>query len=153
MKLPEDFYARVHESMPILCVDVVVTNGESVLLIRRGREPEKGTWWFPGGRLLRDEKLKYGVTRVVKDETGLAVFNPTFLTVAETLFDEDPFGHGKGTHTVNMVYLARARETAIFSVMLDDNHDDHRWVPIKDVFSGDYNDYVKRHVALASGMV
>lgn len=152
-EIPQSLYSQIHEVMPILCVDVVVTNGSDILLVCRDCEPEKGTWWFPGGRLHKGERLKTGARRIVKQETNLNVSAPLFLGIAETQFTTDPFGHKKGTHTVNAVYLARPSETAIFSVILDDNHIAHRWVEISDVYSGDFHPYIKRYVAMAEGAI
>ena len=44
---------------PSLAVDAIVTrkNGEEILLIRRGRNPWKGAWAFPGGFVDVDEEI------------------------------------------------------------------------------------------------
>lgn len=151
--LPEGFYSEVHKTMPIICVDVVVSNGTEVLLIKRDREPEKGTWWFPGGRLLKSETLRKAATRIVKNETNLEIQQLTYLGLAETQFSEDPFGHGQGTHTINAVYLGRARETSIFNLILDDLHIAHEWIPFAEIYGMDYHPYVKRYAAFAEGVI
>ena len=60
---------------PMVTVDTAVfsTAGPKlkVLLIKRGREPNKGLWAFPGGFLEIDEELIDGAARELREETGL----------------------------------------------------------------------------------
>ena len=42
-----------------------------VLLIKRGSEPYKGAWAFPGGFLKNDEAVENGALRELREETGL----------------------------------------------------------------------------------
>ena len=42
-----------------------------VLLVRRGGEPYKGQWAFPGGFLKMDETAEQGARRELREETGL----------------------------------------------------------------------------------
>ena len=44
-----------------------------VLLIRRGNEPFKGEWAFPGGFLNMDETVQECARRELEEETGLVV--------------------------------------------------------------------------------
>ena len=45
----------------------------NILLAERGKEPLKGYWSLPGGMLETGETLEEGVTREVREETGLEV--------------------------------------------------------------------------------
>ncbi|WP_123535161.1 NUDIX hydrolase [Halosimplex salinum] len=65
-------------------------DGDSVLLIERGIEPDVGAWAVPGGILEVDESARLGAARELEEETGLSV-DPDALELAHTDFDvEDP---------------------------------------------------------------
>lgn len=56
---------------PIPAVGVVVWREDDVLLIQRGREPMKGQWSIPGGKVEWGEGLKDAAARELMEETGV----------------------------------------------------------------------------------
>ncbi len=60
---------------PMVTVDAVVFSVSGsvakILLIKRGNEPFKGKWAFPGGFIEIDEELEVAVARELEEETGL----------------------------------------------------------------------------------
>ncbi|MHC4721485.1 MAG: NUDIX domain-containing protein [Planctomycetota bacterium] len=60
---------------PMVTVDAVVfleDRGKTkLLLIKRGKEPFRGKWVFPGGFLEMDEELADGAARELAEEAGL----------------------------------------------------------------------------------
>jgi mutator protein MutT len=57
----------------IPCVGAILADGERILLIRRGHEPEAGRWSLPGGRIEPGETDQQALVREVREETGLEV--------------------------------------------------------------------------------
>lgn len=58
----------------IACVGAVVRDAQGrLLLVRRGREPGRGRWSIPGGRVEPGESDREAVVREVAEETGLRV--------------------------------------------------------------------------------
>ena len=57
----------------VVGVGVVVVEEGSILLIKRGREPAKGLWAVPGGKVHFGETLQEAATREALEETGLEV--------------------------------------------------------------------------------
>jgi ADP-ribose pyrophosphatase YjhB (NUDIX family) len=78
----------------------VVATARSVLLVRRGIEPYRGHWGFPGGFQEYGETLTDTAVRETREETGLSVRLERVLHVGYT--EDDP------RRRVNVVvFLAR----------------------------------------------
>ncbi len=122
--IPDDLYRQIHASMPIPCADAVICHDKRVLLCKRTNNPAKGLYWFPGGRVLKDETLREAVMRKVREETGLEVTIEENLGVDETIFPDGPFGGP--THTINVVFAVTPTSTAI-PASIDTQHSEMRW--------------------------
>ena len=58
---------------PQSAVGAIVIREGRVLLVKRGKQPGKGLWAIPGGRVKLGETLKDAVEREVKEETGVII--------------------------------------------------------------------------------
>ena len=84
-------YKYPHPAVTTDCVifGYDVKDGLSVLLIRRGLDPYKGSWAFPGGFIRMDEDAETGARRELNEETGLdSVYVEEFGCFSEV--DRDP---------------------------------------------------------------
>lgn len=122
--IDQELYAKIHEVMPIFCVDLVIERDQKYLVMRRNVEPDKGRYWLPGGRLRKGESILEAAARLSKAETQLSIEVVKLLDYTDCQFSADPFGHGKGTHTVSLVFLCRAVGGEL---SVDANHTRAEW--------------------------
>lgn len=102
-KKSEKKYCYEHPR-PAVTVDIVLFHKSDerikVLLIKRGREPFKGRWAFPGGFVDKDESLEAAARRELKEETGLEG-----IELYQIGAFGDPLRDPRG-HTVSVVFAA-----------------------------------------------
>jgi ADP-ribose pyrophosphatase len=67
--MSQDRYPETPQS----AVGAIVTRGERILMVKRGRPPGKGLWAVPGGRVRLGETLQEAAEREVREETGITV--------------------------------------------------------------------------------
>jgi 8-oxo-dGTP diphosphatase len=77
---------------PVLTVDGVLVIDGKLLLVRRGREPERGKLALPGGIVEYGETMEEAVVREIKEETGIST-RPVRLLGVYSDPDRDPRGH------------------------------------------------------------
>lgn len=75
---------------PIPGVGVAVVADGRLLLVKRGREPGRGLWAVPGGKVETGEELTATARREVAEETGLEVVVEDVVWVGESIGPGDP---------------------------------------------------------------
>jgi 8-oxo-dGTP diphosphatase len=96
---------RDYPPSPIVGVGAVIQDAGRVLLVRRGKEPARGIWTFPGGAVELGEPVEVAVRREVLEETGLEIEVERVLVVVDRI-DRDQEGLVR-YHYVIVDYLAR----------------------------------------------
>lgn len=109
---------------PSLAVDAVATrnNGDEILLIRRGRNPWKGAWAFPGGFVDIDEDPLDAVLRELEEETGIIGKNPELISVRGNP-NRDP-----RKHIVSIFYRVQVNADSIPNAGDDAEHAE--WIKV-----------------------
>lgn len=79
------------QDRPILGVIAVVAEAGRVVLVRRGKEPSKGWWGFPGGHVELGETVLDAATRELAEETGLRAEPLDVMTTIDAI-RRDPDG-------------------------------------------------------------
>jgi ADP-ribose pyrophosphatase YjhB (NUDIX family) len=64
---------REYPPRPLVGIGVVVLRPDAVLLVRRGKPPNMGSWSLPGGAQELGETAEAAARRELMEETGLAV--------------------------------------------------------------------------------
>ena len=70
---------------PRPAVGVVVIEGGRLLLVQRSRNPYRGCWAVPGGKVRWGETLTAAAAREAEEETGLIVRVGDVVWVGETM--------------------------------------------------------------------
>lgn len=124
--IPRDLYRRIHKLLPLVCTDAVVVDrsGKQFLFVRRKNKPQKGDWWFPGGRIFKNEKLREAVLRKVKQEAGLPAKIKKELGTYE-FFSRTGYFKDTNTHMIAVVFLVEVNASK--KVILDWQSSDSKW--------------------------
>ena len=107
------------------CVVIAKENEPKVLLIKRGNEPFKGCWAFPGGFMNMDETTEQCAVRELEEETGLKVTEIKQIG-AYSKVDRDPRGR-----TITVAYLAIIDK--VENVKGLDDAAKAQWFPLSDL--------------------
>ena len=92
-----------------------------VLLVRRGGEPYKGQWAFPGGFLKMDETAEEGARRELREETGLVPSAIGQLGVFSDV-DRDP-----RERVITIAWYALVKPSEVVG---GDDADEAAWFPV-----------------------
>lgn len=110
---------------PVCAVGGIILDKGALLLVRRDREPARGQWSLPGGRVEAGESLREAVAREVREETGIDVDVDGLIGVAERVVRDDD---GEiSFHYVILDYVCTPRST---SLKHGDDVSDAKWVPV-----------------------
>ena len=104
--IPKEDYTKAHENLVLTMHDVAINVDNKILLVQRDNVPIKGEFCVIGGRITKGLPIEQSLKNKVKEECGLNITNIQPFGYARTSFQTDPFGHGKGTDTVNLMFYA-----------------------------------------------
>ncbi|HVL91531.1 MAG TPA: NUDIX hydrolase [Actinomycetota bacterium] len=115
---------------PLCAVGAIVMDKGRLLMVLRDREPLKGCWTLPGGRLETGESMHEAIVREVREETGIDIDVDGLLGVVERIVRNDD---GEVSyHYVILDFVATPRGTAIKA---GDDAAEVRWVPVGELSS------------------
>ena len=146
--LPKLDFIHVVRSAPLISIDLIFQNSaDRYLLGLRNNSPAQGTWFVPGGRILKDESLDSAKRRLSKTEIGTEVAPErfSFIGVFEHFYSDNTFGiDGFGTH-----YVVLAFHCELESVHLDRSFEQHskfKWFSKKEILrSNQIHAYTKAY--------
>jgi 8-oxo-dGTP diphosphatase len=119
----------------------MVWNEESVLLVRRGNEPLKGLWSFPGGLVEAGETLAEAAAREALEETAIVVGNLAPIDQSEIIRRD-----AEGRLMYHYVLVVFSGTYGSGAVQAGDDAEDARWVTKTEVAGLPLTDDTKRLV-------
>jgi len=149
--IPGEFYRRILAVMPIVCVDLMVIDIDGrLLLLQRRREPAKGHWWFPGGRVHLGETRAESASRKLNEECGLGPDQCTIteLITADVILSDD---QGELRHAVSTVFRV-GMPTRAPALQLDEHSEAAEWRSPEAWLRENLHPFVRRLVAMEIGM-
>lgn len=81
--------SREYPDRPLVGVGAVVLRPGAVLLVRRARPPNFGSWSIPGGAQDLGETAEAGARRELREETGLSVGAMHLVANVDSLHADD----------------------------------------------------------------
>jgi 8-oxo-dGTP diphosphatase len=112
----------VSERGPVLGVGAIVVRDGALLMVRRAKDPGRGLWSLPGGRVRHGEYLGDALRREVREETGIEVEVEGLAGIFEVV--------GSEHHFVILDFSA----TAFSDEAVPGGYADAaRWVPLEEV--------------------
>ena len=111
----------------------IVNDRHELLVVRRAKEPAKGTLDLPGGFCDMGETVEEGMRREIKEETGLEVTDIRYLFSSPNVY----MYSGMGVHTLDMDFLVPVHGT-LPAVKADDDAAEARWIPVSEVNPADF---------------
>jgi colanic acid biosynthesis protein WcaH len=116
--LTEIDFLDVVRLTPLVAIDLIVSDAEGRVLIgHRRNRPARGTWFVPGGRILKDETLDAAFAR------SAARFEGVFEHHYQDNFAAEP---DVSTHYIVLAYALQL--TGTVSVGRLDQHSEYLWL-------------------------
>jgi len=135
--LSKEEFVWVVARTPLVSIDLIVPDGQGrVLLGMRRNPPAQGTWFVPGGRILKDEPLDAAFRRITRSELGVEVARnqATFRGVYEH-FHPDNFAGQPGITTHYVVLAYELPAGIVQGTLPQDQHTAYRWWTVSELLA------------------
>eukprot|EP01104_Vermistella_antarctica_P006915 TRINITY_DN1761_c0_g1_i1.p2 TRINITY_DN1761_c0_g1~~TRINITY_DN1761_c0_g1_i1.p2 ORF type:complete len:170 (+),score=40.33 TRINITY_DN1761_c0_g1_i1:218-727(+) len=129
--LPRETFKTVVASTPLVSIDLILrrhrSSSPSFLLGLRNNAPASGSWFVPGGRILKDERVEDAFERITAQELGrrFALTDCHFKGVYQHLYHDSSFDDAVTTHYVVLAYEMEVEDD--FEPVVDEQHSQYRW--------------------------
>ena len=132
--LAPEIFGVVVRHTPLVSIDLLVRDAQGRLLVgARRNPPARGTWFVPGGRIDKDERIAEAFTRLTKEELGSAfsLDEGRFVGVFEHFYPDNALAEpGYGTHYVVLAYQLGS---ATLQALPEKQHAAYRWLTSAEV--------------------
>lgn len=120
--------SREYPHYPIPGVGVICFNGDTVLLVQRGKEPRRGEWSIPGGAVEVEETTREAAVREFTEECGGTIALRDVVEVIDIVARDD-----RGRVQYRYVLVDFWAEWLGGELRVGDDAMDARWVKPSDL--------------------
>lgn len=137
---------REYPARPIVGIGIVVLRADppAVLLVRRGKPPNLGSWTLPGGAQELGETAEAAARRELAEETGLQV-GPLYLAANVDIIQPDPDGRIRYHYTI--IDFAAAWDSG--ALQAGDDAAEAIWAPLAQLDDHVLTSEVRRVIGIA----
>ncbi|OUL43796.1 hypothetical protein B0W81_01910, partial [Prochlorococcus sp. HOT_208_60] len=137
MFIPEKDFADLVAKTPLIALDLCIIKNKCMLLGKRLNSPAKNTFFVPGGRILKREKIDVAIKRILQEELNLKFknnhFSISFIDVFEHFYDDNFQGNKNyDTHYVTLAYLIKDKDLIKENInpIKNQQHKEYIWYDI-----------------------
>lgn len=131
-KLPKSEFIKVVRNAPLVSIDLLIYNEKGDIgLGKRRNQPARGYYYFPGGRIYKDEKFEEAAGRILMEEIGVIrdQIPMTVCGVNNWFFDTNFAGvRGVTTHYVALAIVVQVQSSEINNKFVNEQHDHFLWI-------------------------
>jgi len=138
MNQPPTNDSRWYPQYPMIGVHALIVKDGCVLLVKRAKEPNKGMWGIPGGRLELGETYSEAAKRELLEECSIEIEIERLLDVTDYILRDEQ--QRIKYHFVLLYLLARHQKG---TVKAQSDAADARWVPTEKIGKFDTHPHLK----------
>ena len=137
MLLPEEQFQHACAALPLVSIDLVLTDPHGRLLLGlRNNAPARGWWFTPGGRIRKNEVFKQAMARIALEELSLPVDllgAAVLMGTWDHFYPDSAFSPLISTHYVNLPYWLQLdwQDIDRMNIQPDNQHSAWQWMNVR----------------------
>lgn len=134
--MTDEQFLHIVDATPLVSIDLVIRNERGdVLLGWRVNRPAQNSWFVPGGRIRKNERVKEALHRISQRELGVTIDEAKLLGVFDHIYEDNFLGEPKvNTHYVVLGFSAELPSQTAFTA--DDQHGALKWWSVSALLAG-----------------
>lgn len=131
-------FSELVQKAPLIAIDLCIIKNRSILLGKRLNNPAKNCFFVPGGRVLKNEKIKDTTNRILEEETSFRfkddIYLVSFLGVFEHFYNDNFLDNEDfNTHYITIAYLIDYKNLVKIDLKKkSEQHSEYIWLnPLK----------------------
>lgn len=140
MYLELNKFKEIVQNAPLIAIDLLIIKNRKLLLGKRKNAPGKNSFFVPGGRIMKNEKIIEAFNRILNNETNFILnkksISSFFIGFDEHFYDDNFLDNNEfNTHYIVLLFLLRFEDLESNNkVNLEEQHHEHLWFDSKKDF-------------------